>query len=528
MTGNSVPSRDRVAEKLVARRGRSMLALGRLEARLAVRHPVTIVAVLSFVGLCAYALLIGGANSYPVLQDEDRWIQYPVMVLLGGAALVVGNLAVLRGHRHGTTAAQGVLVLPVPWRVGAHLLAVLLFGGLATVLVLIWAVVMSTAPGAAGRMNPYELMSGPMVVVLLGALGVLLGQLFRSPFVAPLTLLGLAVATGAYSSPDAPGNPWLGWFLPVAAQRDPMPLPTHLLARPAAWHLGYLAGVLVLVIVAALFRAGGRRVGAAAVVGLLLAVGGGVGQVTAPGDEVVADRILASRDPARQQTCVAVDQVRYCVFPDFVAWVDGWDAVLRAVLLRVPPAEARRPMAVRQRVWAHGYLHGGSVVTPRQQQLRAATWRAGDLAAGTPNTVTVGTRWGEGEYELGLAALVAYEVLAREGAGVFGTLCGARAVLVGWLAGQASPGAATALREMQARNVEGAHLGEPSFGSGVTLPAQELALVVSLLDRPVEVVAAAVLRSWAELSRIDTVTGRAGEILGVPVPSAPADAGCLA
>ena len=136
-----------------------------------------------------------------------------------------------------------------------------------------------------------------------------------------------------------------------------MPLPVDLLARPAAAHLVYLIGLVVLVAVAVLARTGARgpRLVAVGVVGLLLAAGGAVVQSRPVSDAVVAARIEATEHPAGRQTCQRIEQVSYCAFPDFAPWVDGWDEVLRGVLRRVPAEEAQRPMAVRQRVWAHNY-----------------------------------------------------------------------------------------------------------------------------------------------------------------------------
>jgi hypothetical protein len=55
-------------------------------------------------------------------------LQMAVMLVLGGAALVVANLAVLRDRRHRTDAVSDILVLPASWRTGAFLLAVLASG----------------------------------------------------------------------------------------------------------------------------------------------------------------------------------------------------------------------------------------------------------------------------------------------------------------------------------------------------------------------------------------------------------------
>jgi hypothetical protein len=529
MTTTTMPARPtRSADLPVpagADRRRAMVALARTEATRSLRHPVTIAAVLLFLGPWLYGWLAGSANRYPVLQDEDRGLQFLAVLLLGGAALVVGNLAVLRPRRHGTAALYDVLVLPAAWRTAAHLLATGAFGLLAAVLVAVRVTALATAAGAAGRLNPYELVATPLAVMLLGAVGVLLARLVNSMIVALLAVLGFAVltfaATGAARADGvATASTWLRWCLPVAVQADPMPLPADLLARPAAMHVIYLIGLLSLVVVAVLARTGarGRRLVAVGVVALALTVGGAAVQARPVADDVVAARIAATEHPAGQQTCRRIDQVDYCAFPDFAPWVDGWDAVLRGVLRRVPAAEAQRPLAVRQRVWAQDYPVSGSVMGGEEQTARADAWRRDDVAAGTPTTVTVGTQWGDGRSEVGFAGLVAYEVITRKGAGVDDQVCGARGVLVAWLAAQATPETRAGLRTEDENSWGSVSFVEPSFHTGVSVSDREMTVVMELLRRPADEVAAVVLRSWAELSAADTTTERVGEIFGVPVP----------
>jgi hypothetical protein len=524
MTTTTMPARPTRAADLPAPAGadqrRAMVALARTEATRALRHPVTIAAVLLFLGPWLYGWLAGSANRYPALQDEDRGLQFLAVLLLGGAALVVGNLAVLRPRRHGTAALYDVLVLPAAWRTAAHLLATGAFGLLAAVLVAVRVTVLATAAGAAGRLNPYELVATPLAVMLLGAVGVLLARLVNSMIVALLAVLGFGVLTYAFALPSTAGGSVLRWLLPIAVQSDPMPLPVDLLARPAAMHVIYLIGLLSLVVVAVLARTGarGRRLVAAGAVGLALTLAAAVVQARPVADDVVAARIAATEHPAVQQTCRRINQVDYCAFPDFAPWVDEWDAVLRGVLRRVPAEVAQQPMAVRQRVWAHDYPVGSWSSSAEERAAQADAWRRDDVAAGTPTTVTVGTQWGDGRSEVGFAGLVAYEVITRKGAGVDDQVCGARGVLVAWLAAQATPETRAGLRTEDENSWGSVSFVEPSFHTGVSVSDREMTVVLELLRRPADAVAAVVLRSWAELSAADTTTERAGEIFGVRVP----------
>jgi hypothetical protein len=503
-------------------RRRAVFALAKVESIRLLRHPVTVVAVLFLIGIWVSEWLTNEANHFPVLQDVDRDTQLGIMLLLGGAAVIAGNLAVLRGHRHGTTALSDVLVLPYPMRTAAHLLAVLPLAVLAALLAAARIAVLAAAP-AAGRANPYELATGPAVVLLFGAVGVLLGRLTRSAIVAPLALLGLLAMLVVLPllTRDGPAR----WFQPVVPESEPvfvLPAPANLMARPAGPHLAYLVGLAVLVAVAALARSGARivRLALVAVVALALTVAGGVGQLAGPSQSVRQARLIAMQRPAGQQTCQRLGRVTYCAFPDFVSWIPSWDAEVRGVLRRVPTAIAQRPLAVRQRIVLLN--DNGAIPSPTEQ------WRADDTAAGTPNAVSIGTRWGDSRSASQLAALVAYRLIVGSGPTADSTACGARGVLVGWLAGQASAHASIGLRKLAADQNGGGGGGggdkvfiEGIPGSGgILIPDRELAFALALLDRPADEIGARVRQSWDELTATGTTVDRAAEILGQPVPPA--------
>jgi hypothetical protein len=93
------------------------------------------------------------------------------MMPLGAAALIAGNLAVLRAHRDGTMSLGQVLILPTSSRTLAHLLAVVPVAVLGAVLILARIAALAGFTPAAGYPNPYELVIGPATVLVLGALG---------------------------------------------------------------------------------------------------------------------------------------------------------------------------------------------------------------------------------------------------------------------------------------------------------------------------------------------------------------------
>lgn len=513
-TPGPTTARDRTGRR------RATAALARVEAVRMLRHPVTVIGVLLLLGPWVYGWLTDGVPRTPVLQDEDRGMQILVLLVLGGSALIVANLAALRAHRHHTTDQYGVLALPDPWRTGAFLLAVLPLGLLAGAVVAVRITVLSLAPAPAGRPNPYELVTGPVGVLLLGAAGVLLARLARTAVVAPLVLLG--IVAGQFVDVLLARETALSGLLPVRLGFEAAPLPAYLMGRPAAMHLVYLAGLVVLCGSAALWRGGarGRRLAPLVVSGLALTLVAGGLQLRPADAALVAARKTATVRPADAQTCRTAGSVTYCAFADFAGWIGEWDPVVRGVLRAVPDTEARRPLAVRQRVFAYGGPTGGGWTTgPEEMAARAAQWRAADRAAGTPNAVTVGSTWGDGRSEVGLAGLVAYEVIARQGAGPYGVVCGSRAVLVAWLAGQATPATAAGLRTVDDQSTGGVGFTEPNFSSGVDVPDREMAVAWALLRQPADRIAAVVRTHWGELIRADTPTERIGALFGVPVPA---------
>jgi hypothetical protein len=211
-------------------------ALARVETVRMLRHPVTVAAALLLAGSWVSAWFAIGTTRYPVLQSLDRDSALAMMLLLGGAALIAGNTAVLRSHRDGTSGLSQVLILPDHARTLAHLLALLPLAGAGAVLIVARMAVLALVAPAAGHPNPYELAAGPACVLLFGAVGVLLGRLTRSSVVAPLVLVVL-VSSAFVFVPVSDGGGYF-WLTPYGGPVLPMPAPASLMARPAGAHLG--------------------------------------------------------------------------------------------------------------------------------------------------------------------------------------------------------------------------------------------------------------------------------------------------
>ncbi|MBC6459668.1 hypothetical protein [Actinomadura sp. HBU206391] len=500
---------------------RAVLALTRVEMVRMLRHPLTVAATLLLAGSWVSAWFAIETTRYPVLQDLDRASAIGMMMMLGGAALIVGNLAVLRTHRDGTTGLSQVLILPDHARTLAHLLALLPLAVVGAVLILARMAVLAICAAAAGHPNPYELAIGPATVLLLGALGVLLGRLTRSAVVAPLALLVLLAGLVALQPLTNGGKAM--WLAPQGEPAPVMSMPVSLMARPAAAHLWYLLGLAGLLAAAAVLRAGNRgvRVAVAGAVALACAVAGGTAQLSPPGRAVATARTAVMNHPSQHETCQELGHVTYCAFAGFSRWVPAWNTVVQAVVARVPATARSAQLTVRQRVFL-GFDRG-----MRPEQL-LAVWRADDAAAGTPGAIGIGTSWGDSRTAVYLAAQVAYRLVTgqtgeapveeRDGA----TACGGAGVLVLWLAGQASTQARTGLRLLteDARDKRGGvSFDESEMFPRVYVPAPELAVATQALARPRAYIAARVQQSWTTLTAPGTTAAQAAQILGVPAPA---------
>jgi hypothetical protein len=500
----------------------AMLALARVEGVRLLLHPVTLAALLVLLGFWTRSWLTG-ADRFPVLHDEDRGVQFAVLVLVGGAALIGSNLAVLRARRHRVTELYGVLVLPPAWRLGAHLLAVAPLALLTAALVGVRTALLMLPAGAVGRPDAFELAASPLAVLFMGAVGVLLGRFIGTMVVAPVAVLTVTVGSFAAAMPGVPS--WAPWLLPIGFVDSPMPMPSDLLARPAATHALYVVGVLGLVAVAAVGGATRRSVVIAAVA-LAVALTGGVAQ-SRPVDKAVRDgRVTATERPAQMQTCVRRQQVAYCAFHEFTPWVGDWDRVVRGVLARVPRTIADRPLAVRQRVVAYGDPDDGSPAFgspvngstwgPEDEQAFADAQEQADAAAGTPNAVSVGTKWGGGVEEVTFGAFVAYRVLAGNDTSAEAP-CGSRSVLIAWLAALVSPHAAAGLRELDDNSWGAVMFQGPHLMETISVDDRDMAIAKALLRKPAGEVAQKIIGTWDEVGAADAPTERIAQLFGIPV-----------
>ncbi|RNG18171.1 hypothetical protein [Streptomyces botrytidirepellens] len=494
-------------------------ALALSESGRALRHPAVVAALLLYAALWAYEALSTGLDSrYPVLQDEDRYTQMPLLLLAAGALLTT-HMAMTRMHRHGAEPLCEVLTLP-PWRQTlAHLVAILPLAVLAAFVTLSRIAYYALAPTAVGTPSPVELATGPAVVVLAGCTGAALARFTTAVSAGPFAVL-LFGALVLCSALEVRGMKWLG---PLGVESEfAAPLPMNLRDRPALTHLVYLAAVSGLLALIALVRAGLRTLPARGAVALLAvaAVVAGAGQYRSPSESLDEHRTAAEKYPGDQQRCRRDGKVTFCAFPEFQGRTKDWRQVTDGILRRVPDDQQNGPYAVRQRLFFGADREGVTGRPPLE------AWAKDDARHHTPSAVTVGTQWGTDEiggdamlsFAVRFSARVVVDGPARGGEAAPQTLCRAPAVTVLWLAAQATPETAEALRSLEQRSIGGVTLSTLGSSDSLSVNGPEAQVVRELLDRPADEVGDRLKSSWDTLVDDRTSTKEAAELMGASVP----------
>ena len=397
----------------------AVLALAVREGRLLLRSPT----VLGGAVLSVLLLVLPALDEAPVLHRDDARIAMGLLPL-AGATMLAAHLAVLRGRRHDTEELYATLPTRALARTAAHLLALAAPAGLAALLVLAH-VVWLLARGGVGSPSPAELVTGPVLVALAGAVGVALARWAPWTAAGPLGLVVLGVwqlvAWDPGESTAGTVHRWLGLWVEHRPQGG---LPPALLIRPSGWHLAWLLVLGAAVAVLAASRHGWtpRRAGALAAT-VALTVGLGAGQLAA-----ARAAVTVAPDPVAwtaAQDCERRDGVTYCAFDAYRPWIDDWAAAVQGVRTALPDdvADATRGEAgpvVRQVpdavAWAalsveDPFSHIGS--EPADPDPDAAARVAG------PGTVRTGMRWSAGD-RTGVAAFVLARAYAREVVGLPG------------------------------------------------------------------------------------------------------------
>ncbi|MER6619947.1 ABC transporter permease [Streptomyces sp. NPDC000931] len=479
----------------------AVFTLARFETRrLLLRVPV----------LIAFAVYLGATvwktrtswDGFPALQDADRATQ-GAPLLVGLAVLLCVNQAVLRSRRYDTDRHLDVLVVQ-PWRrTAAHLLsvaAVALLTGVCVAGQFTWE---ALKPGAVGHGSPGELLAGPLSVLVLGALGVLLGRLLAAPFAAPLLLVLLLVFSLLIT--DAGGEGWTRWLSLTVGENTSNTLPSELLGRPAAWHALYLTGLALSAALLAVLVSGGARlrtVRAGVTGAVLLTLVGAVAQSQGVPPETTEARTRYSVTPEKEQRCAERDATTYCAFPEWGARTDDWAEVLDGVRSLAGGTAQDRPLVVRQRVEARYGLDGDAAIDP----------------ATRPGEVTVGTSWGGNRVPEFAAAVAGVLVTGTEAEA--GEMCDGRMVTVMWLALADRPDPVSDLRRVRLDDSDTGSAVVLSQTDPLSMTAAQTEVVRELLQRPEDGTAAKVRAHWVELTAPEVTTDRVARLLGLDEPEA--------
>lgn len=254
----------------------SLTALAGVEARRLLTHPVLLAGLaLSVVALVAGARRDGQAQTFLLMGV--------VVLPLALGTFAAANLAALRSRRAGAEEMLDALPQGIATRTGAQLLAVLAVLPLAIGLLAAGYLVFGAGEGLiidldGSRRTPalVELAQGPLLIMALGALGVLLGRIAPVALLAALLVVVILFAEVPLASwtPDTA----LRWAVPLVNNTIAVPdtwfpcepgsdsmcgTVDHYDVVAMAWHLVALAGLAVAAAAAALARRSSVRLGLA-------------------------------------------------------------------------------------------------------------------------------------------------------------------------------------------------------------------------------------------------------------------------
>ncbi|MFC7796200.1 ABC transporter permease [Streptomyces cinereoruber] len=498
---------------------RATLALARVESWRLLRHPAVLGTLAAYLAEWVYSVAVGG-NRFPVLQDESRFTQMPLLLVAAGVFLAV-HLSVLRPARDAVADVYEAAALESWQRIVAHVLSVVPLAVIAAVVSAVRVGLAAAAPGAVGNIAVVEVLTGPVVVLTAGALAALAGTAVRSTAAGPLvlTVLGVVTVASALSATSA----WR-WLTLVALEHESIPpLPHALLYRPTELHVAYLLGLTVSAALVAMVLSGlrSRRMTVAVAVVLAVTLGAAAAQLRPMPTQTAQAREEARTAPAGTQRCAVVEKVTYCAFPEFFDRHQQWAEVTQGILRWLPEDRVPGRLAVRQHLWAIDGK-GGTVNSAPVQE-----WAADDAAAGAEGAVMVGTRWGnrndaDSSATIGFAAALAARLLGpQDGRGPVAQLCGGRAIVAVWLAAQATAETEQALRDRMSAVVAGTSVSFRPVDGVHTLSVDRRGVeaALTLLERPASEVGPKITRSWDTLTAPGLTVEQAAPLLGIQAHS---------
>jgi hypothetical protein len=231
-------------------------ALARVEGEKLLRSPLFLAGA-AFVTIGSAIFVRASLTNPSATWNDDGWTVAAGTIFLAILTMVATNHAALRDRREDTDEQHASLPIGRPTRIGGLLVATAWPAALVTVM-LISITAYAATRGPVTAMDNVHLVEGPVVILTMGALGLALATWIPSSFVAPVVAWGLFLI--------APGDGAAAWhaLTPFASASD---------VGLALWHLGYVAGLAVLLGVVALSRASQVRwVVAAGAVGLAVVI----------------------------------------------------------------------------------------------------------------------------------------------------------------------------------------------------------------------------------------------------------------
>jgi hypothetical protein len=435
---------------------RTVSTLARRESRLLLRHPGTRVGL----ALAAFAWLLIWTEvaDSDVLFDPSNGFPFP-LVLLAFGLLVAANLASLRARRSDAEELFGSLPMLPARRTLAHLLTAVTGVGLSAAVFAVALVLWQSRPATLGQ-PPVQVVAVVLLLVAGGIVtGVLVAQWLPHAAVGAASVVALVVLQSNFGH-ESERWQWLH-FLPqqFSGVFD---------IGPIAWHIPYVAALVVLGGALAIVRHGWTRPVAIALAASLVVIGATAWAQTRPLEASAlarqADRL---QRPAAHQTCEQRGAVRYCAYPAYAGWIDVWQAPVDGVRAQLPAAALDRVIEVGQRTPPN--LHLQPSLQPLVDPNRA--WPA-------DGHVHPGIEWVFGGHDLALAYQVAARALGLptvRGAEQAACSVGgqARGVVAFWLAGQADAHAREELADRVADVVEKGRAGRTQFQVPNAMPDWE-------------------------------------------------------
>jgi hypothetical protein len=401
---------------------RTVATLTGRESRLLLRHPAIRVGVaLAALGWFALWTAEDGGE---VLSDPGNDFPFPV-VLLAFALLLAANLGSLRARRAGTEELFESLPMPPARRTLAHLLTSIAGVAFCAVVFALMLVLWQARPGTIGW--PSAQLIAVLLFLVAGGIvtGVLVARWTPHAALGAASIVALTVLQSNFGHESEQWQ-WLHFL--------PQQFSGVFAVGPVAWHIPYLAGLVVLGGALAVGRHGWTRPVTIALAASLVVIGLGAWVQTRPleGRALIAhaDRI---QRPLAHQTCVQHGAVRYCTYPAYADWIREWQEPVEGVRSQLPAGALGRVADVNQRT---------SWTDELQPSLRSRI--DPERAWPADGRVHPGLTWGSDRHHLGLAYQVAAAALGLPtGSTVEQPPCSAggqaRAVVAFWLAGQADP-----------------------------------------------------------------------------------------